>query len=663
MRPEFSRIQGKQLIQLACPSCDTVYSLKPELAGRVVKCRACGQPFEIPELETADDVEINSPASLTASSRGSRSRGHEVDKHGFFHDYDEGDDHTTALQSTEVEEDDDDRLMQEAARQGARYFVEPRTRPLSDSLPARRKQGGIPPEVYYVIGFGTLACVLVFGLVQFLSSSAFDAFTLGVSSDIAAEFNQPGDKPLGSPAPPSAKIDNSLPVRDLSKHRKLMGDLVAQFNAMGDAIALIQDQASAEAQSPRIDSISNELRQIQARPRTEQIFNPNPKENKILAKEFGMPLRNAGQKIRDQLRRIQSNSRFPAAMSMSIGQVENGLRRMEQEFIAIGELADGNSYVEVRVAGLRSNDERGYIGNLLNEAISPMQSRSAAATLAAARYSFWPVERPSQVASKINFGKVLKTSGKEVWVVADPIDPTRIQEWKDKINEKAAEAKRTAAELDARIAASRKAAEASRPEEPKPPEGADQITTALFYLSGSNLLKRNDAMGQLMRAQIRGRDDEILEKIGTLMEGSNLFFVRDLVKLAQRCEPEAQFKFFKSRLAAESSGCRGDVFAAFGMLKDPRILQPMFENLNDGVHNQVKNAIIALGPPAEAEVIQYLGSGDPLKRQTACEILAEIGGEETLKAMRKLRPDTNNSVRDAARAAMTAINNRQKLKN
>lgn len=656
-------MQEHRLIQVACPGCETIYNLKPELAGRVVKCRACAQPFEIPEVIEAIPLESDLTPEKNYRPSSKRRARPEVDEHGFFHDYEDDGSHETTSQTPDPEEDDDERLMQEAARRGATYFEEPRTSHVGSQLPSRRKQAAIPAEVYYFLGFATLACVLVFGLLQFLSSSAFDAFSLGVSSDIAAEFNQPGDKPIGSPAPPSAKIDNSLPVRDLSKHRKLMGDLVTQFNAMGDAIAQIQDQASAEAQSPRIDSISNELRQIQSRPRTEQIFNPNPKENRILAKEFGKPLRAAGQKIRDQLRRIQSNSRFPAAMSMSISQVEGGLRRMEQEFISLGELADGNSYVEVRVAGLRSNDERGYIGHLLNDAIAPMQTRSATATLAAARYSLWPVERPSQVASKISFGKVLKTSGKEVWVLADPIDPTRIQEWKDKINEEAARTKRNMAEIDAKIEASRKAAEAGRPEEPKPPDGADEISTALFYIGGSNLLKRNDSMSRLMKAQIRGRDDEILEKIGPLMEGNNLFFVRDLIKLAQRCEPEAQFKFFKSRLAAESSGCRREVFAAFGALKDPRIIQPMFENLNDGVHDQVRLAISAIGPPAEPDVIQLLGSGDPLRRQTACEILSEIGGEETLKAMRKLRPDTVPSVRDAARAAMVAINNRQKLKN
>ncbi|MFM7594511.1 MAG: HEAT repeat domain-containing protein, partial [Isosphaeraceae bacterium] len=644
------------MIEVACPSCDTVYSLKPELAGRVVKCRACGQPFEIPQIEMPAAIEPDFSAQAATRSRLSRPSRPDVDEHGFYHDYDDGNEPSPESQVNAIEEDEDDQLMREAARRGATYFEEPRTSPVANLLPSRRTQkSGIPPEILYLLGFGTLACLVVFGLVRFLSSSAFDAFSLGVSSDIAAEFNQPGDKPLGSPAPPSAKIDNTLPVRDLSKHRKLMGDLVAQFNAMGDALAQVNDQASAEAQSPRIESISNELRQIQGRAQSDGMFNPNPKENKMLAKEFGKPLRSAGEKIRDQLRRMQSTSRFPGAMSMSIGRVEGGLRQMEREFISLAELADGNSYVEVRVAGLKSNDERGYIGHLLNDAIAPVESRSTSATLAAARYSFWPVERPSQVASRISFGKVLKTSGKEILVLADPIDPTRVQEWKDKVNEKAAQAKRDAEELDARLAASRKAAEAGRPEEPKPPEGADQITTALFYLGSSNLLKRNDAMGQLMRASIRGRDDEILDKIGPMMEGNNLFFVRDLVKLAQRCEPEAQFKFFKSRLAADSSGCRGEVFAAFGALKDPKILQPMFENLNGGVHDQVKNAIIALGPQAEPEVIQLLGSGDPLRRQTACEILAEIGGEETLKAMRKLRPDTVPAVRDAARAAMIAI--------
>jgi hypothetical protein len=653
------------VIEVACPTCDTVYSLKPELAGRVVKCRACAQPFEVPELhELQQDAPEFAPqlSSSTQNPSRSRKRKQDVDEHGFFHDYDDAH-HTDQSQTfTDHEDDDhDERLMQEAARRGALYFEEPRPSPSASILPGQRsrKNAAFPKEIVYLLGFGTVACLVVFGLVRFLSSDAYNAMAMGVDSVVASEFSQPGDKPIGSPAPAAAKIDKSLPVRDLSKHRQLMRDLISQFTAMGDALSAIQDQASAEAQGPRIEGISNQLREIQGRSRTEGIFNPNPKENQILAKEFGKSLRAAGERIRDQLRRMQQSSRFPAAMSMSISRVEGGLRQMEQSFISAGELADGESYVEVRVAGLRSNDERGYIGYLLKELISPAASRSSSPTLAAARYSFWPVERPSAVAGKINFGKVIRTKGKEIWVVANPIDPSAIQQWKDTVTE---EANRLNGRMANNNPAQNAQAPAPRPEEPKPPDGADEITKALFYLGDGNLLKRNSAMDQLMKANLNGRGNEVLDKIGTLMEGQNLFFVRSLVQLAQRCSPEDQFKFFQSRLSANNSGCQPEVFAAFGALKDPKIIQPMIENYNDSVRNQVKTAIIAIGPKAEGEVIQMLGSGDPGRRQFACEILAEIGGDETLAAMRKLRPDTVPSVRDAARAAFTAINNRKKLK-
>lgn len=64
-------------IQVACESCNKSYSVKPELAGRRVKCKQCGHQFRIPEsdpevvpvidVEPLPDRSTSAPSATAAS--------------------------------------------------------------------------------------------------------------------------------------------------------------------------------------------------------------------------------------------------------------------------------------------------------------------------------------------------------------------------------------------------------------------------------------------------------------------------------------------------------------------------------------------------------------------------------------------------------------------
>lgn len=91
-----------------------------------------------------------------------------------------------------------------------------------------------------------------------------------------------------------------------------------------------------------------------------------------------------------------------------------------------------------------------------------------------------------------------------------------------------------------------------------------------------------------------------------------------------------------------------------GKLCDDRALEPLMGRLKeDGF--QVHDALKSFGPGAEPALIRMLTSPDTHTRRMACDILRDIGGMETLIAMRDLPPDSDLGVRHTAQRAWDEI--------
>ncbi|MFM1801052.1 MAG: hypothetical protein RJA81_404, partial [Planctomycetota bacterium] len=144
-----------------------------------------------------------------------------------------------------------------------------------------------------------------------------------------------------------------------------------------------------------------------------------------------------------------------------------------------------------------------------------------------------------------------------------------------------------------------------------------------------------------------------------LMDDSDIFTVRDVLEVIKRCESPKRLEILVERLSKEQY--RDDVVKALGELKDPDAIPAMVEAMRFDTWRTIDKHLIAFGEPAESYVIQQLGSGDADIRRRACDILAEIGTQESLKAFRKLPADPSFSVRNAANNAMRAIQNRSRL--
>lgn len=683
------------MIDMRCPHCGTSYRLKQELAGRQVKCRACQGAFTVEEPEIADDdlmsiqmppvrepsraftselpstKEFSSPKIKTAENPPRPPakpvrKGPKVDELGFLlHDDDDEDHHTSqpfrsSAKSAEPDPHDEAELLRQAARRGAEALYEPR-KPKPRKAAAKQGPGAATVLIRLGIGVGGIAVAagLVYFGVRMLSSAGIRAALAGLPYEIQAEFEQSSDTPLGSPAPPEAKIDQSLPVRDLSKHRKLLKDLISDFEAMGNAIAQINDAQSAEAQKPNIDQISQRLQGLQSRVRSDNIFQPNPKEDQILSKEFGKPLRAAGEKIRDQLRRLQSVSNFPLAMSGAMSQVNFGLSQMERQFISKGELPPGDKYAEIRVGGLKSEEEREYVQDLITELANPRASRKKTSSLAATRYAIWPVESLSQLSRSINFGKVIRTSGKEIWVVADPISKDTLAERRAKREAAVAETKarteQAKKENEERVADARRASG-----EVDIPKDADDITRGLLMATRStNPLQRRQGVELLSRAALGDRKAEVLAAMENMLDESDPFALRTVVTVISKCDVPGQLDVLHKALKNRS--IRDDVIGELADRKSPDSVKPLVMAFDRFGNEPIVKALIAYGPSIESELIPFLGDAREEVRKGVCEVLAGIGGDETLAAMKKLPPDSSFFVRNAAAETITRIQSRKVL--
>jgi HEAT repeat protein len=165
-------------------------------------------------------------------------------------------------------------------------------------------------------------------------------------------------------------------------------------------------------------------------------------------------------------------------------------------------------------------------------------------------------------------------------------------------------------------------------------------------------------MSILLKIDLKGRESEVFDALGPYLDSP--FENRAAVALLvlERIDDPRRVDELIRRLGKHRQ--TDPIFC--GMLakwKDPRAIEPLANQL-DGfpLWKHFDNALIAFGPAAETAVIAKLADADKNTRKRACEILGQIGGDESLKIFGKLKPDSDPFVRMAASAAITNIRNR-----
>lgn len=105
---------------------------------------------------------------------------------------------------------------------------------------------------------------------------------------------------------------------------------------------------------------------------------------------------------------------------------------------------------------------------------------------------------------------------------------------------------------------------------------------------------------------------------------------------------------------------RHQAIEALGKLKDPRGADAVAAVVPDfRVRFQAVNALKAMGPVAEKAVLPLLKHQDWVVRSEACKVLGEVGGKDSVPALKDLLSDSNQLVAAEAGRALKAVDARK----
>lgn len=186
------------------------------------------------------------------------------------------------------------------------------------------------------------------------------------------------------------------------------------------------------------------------------------------------------------------------------------------------------------------------------------------------------------------------------------------------------------------------------------PADADPVTKSLLQLKSADMGQKKDAVHRLERTAPDKRLGEVVAALLPLLSEDDGFLVNDVMKALLVWRSPDVLPALIRRADDNRFFVRKEAVKALGKFKDPRAIEAIVTHFReDGF--EAEAALKEIGPMAEPALIARLQDGDPHVRRVACDILRQIGGAETLKAMRALPLDPDLGVRMAAKRAAEQI--------
>jgi len=190
----------------------------------------------------------------------------------------------------------------------------------------------------------------------------------------------------------------------------------------------------------------------------------------------------------------------------------------------------------------------------------------------------------------------------------------------------------------------------------------EKITRALEDLAGGDVFARRDAAKELRKLEVdSARQAEVAKALQDVLVDRDHFIKEDaaaaLEKWATTDNVPALLRFLEETDFPDANA-RRNVMRALVRLQDSRgpkvIAQQLFKHDAPAAVSALKD----MGPLAEPAVIDLLDHDDPKLRLAMCGVLEEIGTKRSIAELRKRASDRVPAVKEAARSALAAINER-----
>jgi len=738
------------MIETTCPSCGKAYRLKPELSGRKARCRNCSNMFLVPD-EEIDDLDMESVAieSFRPHARPERRVSRPSTPAGI--------DFSAGYEADEDDEDESD---------AADFRPRPASRPPAWKTAKKRTSQGPQVPVSVIVGVPAAIAALaliVFFVVPLIKGPSIAEIT-GLDEALVARFEMSDDPPIGTPAPADMKPLVGPPIRDLSGNRLIFDELIALMEEYRQKLSEVRDFGTFAV---AIDFVEKSLKPRMMGLRDEQNRLPDAltkKENSLMRDHYLRYVKAFDEVLGefDRIRKIPDSEEIVIDEAY-LNQLRAFKGMIEKEFTNMEPVVDSRpegdptKYAELRVVGTDTPEMKACFEARLFTRHPIKYIKIHQNGTAPTRYAVWPIDDVSDFARGIQAGRVVHVTGREVWVVVEPLSAAEAEqdriasvEFRKKYILSEADKIRQVREAQGRIRqeiaksvedASRNKTEvaevpavparADRPRNPRsqrseeirrqmmggsrmpeipgntggaaaglrPVDDAEnrgrplvgvtvgsgekaggvgarakqadsaEVQKAAGQKDGFDIAmerirdphRQDDAnfgMSILMKIDLKGRETQLFSALAPYLDSPLVENAAMALVVLERIDDPRRVDEVVSRLGKNRQ--TDPIFCnVLAKWKDPRAIEPLTNQL-DGfpLWKHFDKALIDFGPAAEKAVIAKLASPEKDARKRACEILGQIGGDESLKVFAKLKPDSDPFVRMAANAAITSIRTR-----
>ncbi len=626
-------------IKFSCEQCGKQFEVDETMAGKRCKCKQCGHIFPVPAAASSRPATSPAPSRPTGPSTVPRA--------------------ASAPPSKPVEDDlfatvppPARRVVPEAELEDDPPVSRP-GRPKAKGEPARKAGGsGILVPLIIVGALGGLFLVVVVGAALLLPAinaarQAAERARAKAEGRAVAQRSRPVQAPQPvalstTPAPvvaiptTPASADDPLVNDDYRTNEQFLKDILDKMTQMGDLLASIRDQRSAQQVSASVQTLANDL--MQSETRAKSLPPLTEEQDNQLGQKYQASIQAAKERVERETARVQKISNAP---NLANQRVPNLGPRMGRPPLAASRIRprigvrgpipppppgatpvpmDPNTTITVNVDGVDDKDA----ADLVREKVSAIMKGlgrgwrySSKRTGSILTFTISGVSDPQVFADHVNFGTVTRVAGRIVDVVAAPIQPGEI----------------------------------------RPPD-SDFIAQALHDLKSSLPQTRKQALSRLARTPAdASRRAEVAQAIVPMLQEPDGFTRSDAAKaLAVWGGPESTPALIEA-LKDTAFNVRWAVLDALKELKDPQASEALAALVaEDKDRGKAVDALKAIGPPAEDAVIPLLSNGEDRVRVEACKILSVIGSEKSVPMLRRLATSKLGFSDNAARDALTSMN-------
>ncbi len=182
----------------------------------------------------------------------------------------------------------------------------------------------------------------------------------------------------------------------------------------------------------------------------------------------------------------------------------------------------------------------------------------------------------------------------------------------------------------------------------------DPVARSLAEINGGERRGLKQAVERLARCAPDKRVGDVVRALVPLLYEDDIFLVNEVMRALAVWKSPDSVPPLIAVLKSDHHFVRNEAIKALGKIQDPRAVEPILESIRQH-GGEVEEALKDLGPAAEPALLKRIADPDRGTRERVLNVLAVVGGMDTLLMMQRMTPDPDRGIQEASKRAWRSI--------